>query len=119
MILHFSRCILKKFFKLLSLKIFLAIMVVFKKKKENPQGQSSLIFIWIAINYFEPVRSIGKTFLCRKDHYRVARSLITLGSSTCYVSHFHGAAKIMVRDNAVKSALKRFKCPFAHICASV
>lgn len=85
----------------------------------NPQGQSSLFFIWLAINYLKSIHSIGKTFLCRKDHYRVARSLITLGSSTCYVSHFLEAAKILVRDNAVKSALKCFKCPFAHICTSV
>lgn len=87
-------------------------MVVSEKKlKENPQGQSSPIFIWIAINYFQPIHRIGETFLCRKDHYGAARSLITLGSSTGGVSHLHEAAKIVVRDNAVKSALKCFRCP--------
>lgn len=59
----------------------------------------------------ESIHRVGKTFLWRKDHYGVARSLITLGSSTRDVSHFHEAAKIMVRDNAVKSALKCFECP--------
>lgn len=103
---------LKIFFKLLSLKNLLSNYGYLKKKlKENPQGQSSFIFIRIAINYLESIHRVGKTFLCRKDHYGVARSLITLGSSTRDVSHFHEAAKIMVRDNAVKSALKCFKCP--------